>query len=279
MVYYLRSALLCAGLLLSVFINYSANLVFDLGGVLVDTSTYEAISQIGIFDLIRYAKNPRGLFFSYFDSVVPRTIQNYIPLDEHGNQLPQIMCDWLSGAKTSRELLDIVNESLEKNKTLSDVEKRIVSRFSQMIFLNAEFIKTKRVSTGGWRFIKRCKKKGHKVFILSNWDDSWSLMKQMHADFFNLFDGIIISAEVNMLKPNPAIYRLLLEKYKLNPADTVMIDDQAINLKAAQEVGMHAIFCQRKRKVITTKPDFKKVAQDFEFWQNLRLCSLQMRSV
>lgn len=264
---------------LTIIVCQGANLVFDLGGVLVDTSTYEAISQIGIIDLMRYARNPRKLFFSYFDSVMPRTRQEYIPLDEQGNKLPQIMCDWLSGEHTSAELLEIVKKDLEKNNMLSELEKRIVLKFSQMIFLNAEFIKTKRVSSGGWKFIKRCKKQGHKVFILSNWDDSWPLMKQLHAEFFKLFDGIVISAEINMLKPDPEIYRHLLEKYKLEPSQTVMIDDQAINLKAAQQVGMHAIFCSRKRKVITTKPDFKKVAQDFEFWQNLQGCSLQMRRV
>lgn len=244
---------------------HSANVIFDLGGVLIDTSKYEAISQIGFFNLIRHHKNPRLLFFSYYDSILPRTIYEYIPTDDLGNPLPQIMCDWLSGAQTSSNLFKFVVQNISRNKKLSEVEKKIIINFSRMIFDNDEFVKTKRFIKDGVRFVKKCKRNGHKVFILSNWDDSIDLMRRMHPDFFNLFDGVIISAEVHLLKPHPSIYTLLMDTFNLNPEQTVLIDDESINLKTAYELGIYPILCTKIRNIFS-KPDFTKAEKEFDSW-------------
>jgi len=63
---------------------------------------------------------------------------------------------------------------------------------------------------------------------------------QQHSNFLHKFHGIIVSAEVGVLKPNPEIYYCLIQRYSLNPAETVFIDDLIENVEGAKKVGMHA---------------------------------------
>lgn len=56
-----------------------------------------------------------------------------------------------------------------------------------------------------------------------------------------LFEYIICSGEVGLVKPDPRIYRLLLEDLQLIPAETVFIDDTPGHVEAAQQLGMHGI--------------------------------------
>jgi 2-haloacid dehalogenase len=58
--------------------------------------------------------------------------------------------------------------------------------------------------------------------------------------FLDAFDGIVVSGEERIVKPDPAIYRLLLDRYELSPADCLFIDDSLKNVLGARAVGMHA---------------------------------------
>lgn len=58
--------------------------------------------------------------------------------------------------------------------------------------------------------------------------------------FMDSFDGIIVSGRERLLKPDPAIYRLLLDRYGLAAADCLFIDDALKNVEGAKAVGMHA---------------------------------------
>ena len=81
----------------------------------------------------------------------------------------------------------------------------------------------------------------YKVGLLSNaWDD---LRQTMHErwNIDGLFDELIISAEVKMVKPDPHIFHLALERLGVQPAETVFIDDIIENVEAARRVGLFAI--------------------------------------
>ncbi len=60
-------------------------------------------------------------------------------------------------------------------------------------------------------------------------------------DFWQYFRGVVVSAEVGFLKPEPAIFRHLLDAHALQPEHTVFIDDMPANVSGAREQGMHAI--------------------------------------
>jgi 2-haloacid dehalogenase len=55
------------------------------------------------------------------------------------------------------------------------------------------------------------------------------------------FDGYVISGLEGVAKPDLAIFGILLSRYQLDPAATLLIDDSAANVAAARELGMHAI--------------------------------------
>lgn len=63
---------------------------------------------------------------------------------------------------------------------------------------------------------------------------------RLNSNFLHYFSGIAVSAEIGILKPNEKIYRYLLEQYKLDPAESVFIDDLMTNVEGARAVGMHA---------------------------------------
>ena len=60
-------------------------------------------------------------------------------------------------------------------------------------------------------------------------------------DFLDLFDGGIVSYQVNMSKPDPKIYKALLNKYKIIPESALFIDDRYENIMAAELLGIHGL--------------------------------------
>jgi putative hydrolase of the HAD superfamily len=91
------------------------------------------------------------------------------------------------------------------------------------------------------------KRLGHKVFLLSNLNDEhFAALKAQYPFHIAFFDGVVISGLVHLAKPDCAIYEYLLTTYQLDPADTIFIDDQAVNCTAAQECGITSIVCPQK---------------------------------
>jgi epoxide hydrolase-like predicted phosphatase len=81
----------------------------------------------------------------------------------------------------------------------------------------------------------------YKVGLLSNaWDD---LRQTMHQrwNIDVLFDVLIISAEVKLVKPDPRIFRLAVEHLQVQPGEALFVDDVAENVDAARQVGLAAI--------------------------------------
>jgi putative hydrolase of the HAD superfamily len=81
----------------------------------------------------------------------------------------------------------------------------------------------------------------NKLFVLSNMHlASIAYLEQQH-DIWGLFDGVVISSRIKMVKPDIEIYQYLLDKYHLNPTETVFIDDLPKNLEAASSLGIRTI--------------------------------------
>jgi len=80
----------------------------------------------------------------------------------------------------------------------------------------------------------------YRVSVLSNADVS--LRDRLERDgLHHLFDDIVVSAEVGMAKPEPAIFRLAAERLGLAPGECVFVDDWDKNVEAARDVGMPAV--------------------------------------
>jgi 2-haloacid dehalogenase len=83
--------------------------------------------------------------------------------------------------------------------------------------------------------------RGVPLFAITNFSaDFWPPFFAKERDFFARFRDIVVSGEVRMLKPDPAIYFLALDRFGLRPADALFVDDRRINVEAALAVGMKA---------------------------------------
>ena len=78
---------------------------------------------------------------------------------------------------------------------------------------------------------------GYRVIILSNMSKNYiEYLRKMHV--YSLVDGDFISCEVGFVKPERAIYELLLERFGLEASETMFIDDNKVNVDAAAELGI-----------------------------------------
>jgi len=88
---------------------------------------------------------------------------------------------------------------------------------------------------------RECKDAGMGVYLLSNFGEEAFKTVRSRIDDFEIFDGGIISWEVNLIKPEPRIYELLLSEHDLNPSQTLFIDDSAPNIEAAEKLGIKVL--------------------------------------
>lgn len=88
--------------------------------------------------------------------------------------------------------------------------------------------------------IRELKDKGYHLYILSNASEFFA----KKSDYFGVnqeFDGIVFSALVKMVKPNPEIYQYLLDTYDLNPEECLFLDDRPANIEGAKKLGIHGM--------------------------------------
>ncbi len=89
----------------------------------------------------------------------------------------------------------------------------------------------------------------YRTALLSNaWLDLRDLLHQL--GIADAFDVMVISAEERLMKPDPRIYRLLLERLAVSPAEAVFVDDREENIIAARNVGMHGIVYRSRDQVL-----------------------------
>jgi len=79
------------------------------------------------------------------------------------------------------------------------------------------------------------------LYALSNWSAETYPLAVKRFDFLRLFRGMLISGEVGVIKPDPRIFRILLERHRIEPAEAVYIDDKPRNAEAARALGIHGI--------------------------------------
>ena len=89
--------------------------------------------------------------------------------------------------------------------------------------------------------IRRLALTSNKLFVLSNMHVASIAHLEEKHDIWELFDGAVISCRINKVKPERQIYEHLLDTYRLEPSETIFIDDMPENLDAASTVGIRTI--------------------------------------
>jgi putative hydrolase of the HAD superfamily len=91
------------------------------------------------------------------------------------------------------------------------------------------------------KLVRALRQRGFDIYCLSNMPGPiYEHLRRRHT-FWDVFRGVVVSGEIQLMKPEPEIYLHLLERFGLQPAESVFIDDLQANVDAAKGVGLHAI--------------------------------------
>ena len=79
---------------------------------------------------------------------------------------------------------------------------------------------------------------------LTNWSAETFPLAGERFEFLKWFEDIVVSGEVGLAKPDPRIFELAIERCRLEPAQTLFIDDSPHNVEAGRKAGLHALHFQ-----------------------------------
>jgi len=139
------------------------------------------------------------------------------------------------GTITNREALDIFTaKSMENKSSISLAFENWTECLSPI--------------NGTIEILKELKEADYNLYYLSNFhQEAFKYIIEAY-DFFELFNGGVVSYEVRMLKPEDGIYTHLIEKYNLSPRKSVFIDDTEANVKGAEKAGFNTILFTEPNK-------------------------------
>ena len=99
--------------------------------------------------------------------------------------------------------------------------------------------------------LSELKKKGHRIFFLSNTSKVfYDLLEEQLSPLKELLDGFVLSCDIKAIKPDLAMFKEILDKYQLDPANCVFLDDIEDNTVAAEKLGIKAYQVKKKSNVV-----------------------------
>jgi len=179
-------------------------IIFDFGGVLLDW-------------------DPRNLYQHYFPEQ-PQAMEKF---------LSEInFYDW--------------NAQQDKGRSFSDAIAVHTVKFPQYAHLIQAYYEHWEDSVTGAipgtvDILHELKGKGYPLYGLSNWSAETFPRARHKYSFFDLFDEIILSGDVKLIKPDPAIFNLLLNKIRYTAPECLLIDDSQANIDTAKKLGFVTI--------------------------------------
>jgi FMN phosphatase YigB (HAD superfamily) len=148
----------------------------------------------------------------------------------------------LSDIFQSSEWLRVDNGDITVGEAIKLISLRSCLKREEIAFIFKKRIEIMFPLEDSVRIIPELKEQGLRVYYLSNFPgDIFDEIRNKYS-FFKYFDGGIISAEVRCSKPDSEIFRIFLEKYSLDPKESLFVDDIEVNLKSAELLGMKVFF-------------------------------------
>lgn len=178
------------------------NIVFDFGGVLIDW-------------------NPVYLYQKEFDN------------EEEMNHFLENICtpEWNMQQDAGRPLAEATQILQQEHPQHKELIGYFYGRWEEM--LGGVIEQSERVL--------RMLKPHYPIYGLTNWSAETITIAYERYDFFELLDGIVVSGEEKMIKPNPKFYEVLLDRYDIKAEESLFIDDNIHNIETAKEMGFHTI--------------------------------------
>jgi 2-haloacid dehalogenase len=178
-------------------------IIFDFGGVLLEW-------------------DPHNLYKRYFNN--PKEIDDF---------LTEInFSEWNMQQDKGRSFSEGVADLSEKYPHYRDLIHAYKEYWEESIVGPIE---------GSVAILHELKKDGYSLYGLSNWSAETFPKAFNKYDFFKVFDGIIISGDVKVVKPDPAIFEILLKMVGLPASDCLLIDDSSANIISAHKLGFASI--------------------------------------
>ena len=113
------------------------------------------------------------------------------------------------------------------------------AKVMQWFMTHGELMHVKREDV--WEKAQKLKEKGYGIYILSNYSQELFEKHTKDAPFMSLADGVVVSYQIHITKPDEKIYRYLLDKYNLKAEECIFFDDREENTEAARKLGIEAI--------------------------------------
>ncbi len=99
------------------------------------------------------------------------------------------------------------------------------------------------------KVLEKLKNYNYECYVLSNWSAETFVGMIDDYPFLKLFDGLLISGEDKLMKPDKAIYELAIYRFNLKPTETVFIDDKLENIKTANNLHLKTIHLMNPKKI------------------------------
>jgi 2-haloacid dehalogenase len=95
--------------------------------------------------------------------------------------------------------------------------------------------------SGTVEILEELASRGRRLYALTNFSHETWPVARARFDFLERFEHVVVSGEVGLVKPDPRIYRLAIERCRLQPARTVFVDDVPANVEGARAEGLLAV--------------------------------------
>lgn len=211
-------------------------IIFDLGGVLLREA------EINLQNVI-----PAHIPIELIDGKPPRIFNRMFEFVNHiyGKDCKR---SWIIGTISGEEIVQNIHaviESPEHEQFFKSVhERNLIKHGSEYILLPEQLVALTQLQEEGFEFIKRCKQKGIRIVMLSNWDPtSFIVAKEKFKELFALCneEDIIIPAYAGYIKPEPEIFAYVIKKTGVDASKAFFVDDSAVNVAAGQKHGITSI--------------------------------------
>jgi len=183
------------------------NIVFDLGGVLVDW-------------------NPRYLYKKIFET------------EQEVDWFLSNICtsQWNAHQDAGRTLEEATRFLVDRHPEYTSEITAYYERWTEMLNGHIE---------GTVQILQKLKNlDSHRLLALTNWSGETFPTALDMFDFLHWFEGIVVSGDEKLIKPDSRIYQLLFDRYRIKPEESVFIDDSLQNITTAKELGMAGIHFQ-----------------------------------
>ena len=200
--------------------NSIKNIIFDLGGVLVDW-------------------NPEYLYLDIFDG--DRKKMQWF-FDE--------VCtfDWNESQDAGYPIAQATMDRIKLFPEYEELIRIFYARWEEM--LGGPIVGTVEILK------KLIENTNYKVVALTNWSGEMFPIALKRFQFLHWFDGIVVSGTEKTRKPFLDIYQITLDRYKLNPTNSLFIDDNKRNIKAAEALGIKTVHFKNPIQLNTSIKEF-----------------------